>query len=218
MWLMFSELVRYLRGQLRFFCGKYLFFQECKQSGISYVVIAQELKKNYTMATTKQSQDMPNGHLHELFVEELRDILGAEKQLLKGLKKLAAGAESDTLKNAFQNHYAQTEGQIERLKQVFQSIGLTARGKKCKAMEGLLGEAEEILEEFEGSPALDAALISAAQKVEHYEIASYGCLVTYANLMEHTEAEELLAATLAEEKETDTLLTEIAMSEANATA
>ena len=168
------------------------------------------------MATTKQSQDMPNGHLHELFVEELRDVLGAERQLLKGLKKLASNAEGETLKNAFQTHYTQTEGQIERLKQVFESIGLTARGKKCKAMEGLLEEADEILEDFEGSPALDAALISAAQKVEHYEIASYGCLVTFAKLMGHTEAEELLAATLAEEKETDTLLTEIALSEANA--
>lgn len=167
------------------------------------------------MATTKQLQDMPNAHLHELFVDELRDILGAEKQLLKGLKKLTASAESETLKNAIQTHYTQTEGQIERLKQVFASIGLTARGKKCKAMEGLLGEADEIAESFEGSPALDAALISAAQKVEHYEIASYGCLVTYARLMEHHEAEELLAATLAEEKDTDVLLTEIAMAEAN---
>lgn len=170
------------------------------------------------MASTKQSQDMPNGHLHELFVDELRDILGAERQLLKGLKKLASNAGSDKLKSAFQTHYEQTEGQIERLKQVFESIGLTARGKKCKAMEGLLEEADEILESFEDSPALDAALISAAQKVEHYEIASYGCLVTFAKLMEHTEAEELLAATLAEEKETDTLLTEIALSEANAMA
>lgn len=167
------------------------------------------------MATTNQSQNMPNAHLHELFVDELRDVLGAEKQLLKGLKKLAAGAASETLKKAFQDHYAQTEGQIERLKQVFETIGLTARAKKCKAMEGLLGEADEILESFEGSEALDAALIAAAQKVEHYEIASYGCLVTYAKLMEHTEAEELLAATLAEEKETDNLLTDIAMTEAN---
>lgn len=169
------------------------------------------------MATTKQ-QDMPNAHLHELFVDELRDILGAEKQLLKGLKKLANGAASDTLKKAFQTHYEQTEGQIERLKQVFESIGLAARGKKCKAMEGLLEEADEIMESFEGSPSLDAALISAAQKVEHYEIASYGCLVTYAKLMEHAEAEELLSATLAEEKDTDVLLTDIAMSEANVTA
>jgi ferritin-like metal-binding protein YciE len=169
------------------------------------------------MATTKQTQDMPNGHLHELFVDELKDILGAEKQLLKGLKKLASGAEGESLKKAFQEHYTQTEGHIERLKQVFESLGIGLRGKKCKAMEGLLGEADEILESFEGSPALDAALISAAQKVEHYEIASYGCLVTFAKLMEHSEAEELLSATLAEEKETDSLLTEIAMSEANTT-
>jgi len=162
---------------------------------------------------------MPNGHLHELFVDELRDILGAEKQLLKGLKKLSTAAGSETLKNAFDTHYAQTEGQIERLKQVFSSIGLTARGKKCKAMEGLLEEADEITESFQDQPeVLDAALISAAQKVEHYEIASYGCLVTYAKLMEHTEAEQLLAETLAEEKDTDNLLTEIAMSEANTTA
>jgi ferritin-like metal-binding protein YciE len=170
------------------------------------------------MATTQQPQDMANAHLHELFVDELRDILGAEKQLLKGLKKLAEGATSETLKDAFQTHYQQTEGQIDRLKQVFESIGLTARGKKCKAMEGLLEEANEILESFEDSPALDAALISAAQKVEHYEIASYGCLVTYARLMEHSEAEELLSSTLAEEKETDNLLTDIAMTEANVMA
>lgn len=159
---------------------------------------------------------MSNGHLHELFVDELRDILGAERQLLKGLKKLAGAAGSEALRTAFETHYTQTEGQIERLKQVFSSIGLSARGKKCKAMEGLLEEADEITESFQDQPeVLDAALISAAQKVEHYEIASYGCLVTYAKLMGHSEAEELLAATLAEEKDTDNLLTEIAMSEAN---
>src|SRR5690606_6224328 len=129
---------------------------------------------------TKSNSNMPNGHLHELFVDELRDILGAEKQLLKGLKKMAGKASSETLKMAFEEHHAQTEGQIERLKQVFESVGLTARGKKCKAMEGLLEEADELIEEFEEGPVLDAALISAAQKVEHYEIASYGCLTTYA--------------------------------------
>lgn len=168
------------------------------------------------MANSKQgAADMPNTHLHELFVDELRDTLGAEKQLLKGLRKLADSATSDSLKTAFEEHYKQTEGQIERLKQVFQSIGLNARAKKCKAMEGLLNEAEEIIESFEDKPVLDAALIAAAQKVEHYEIASYGCLVTYAKLMEHTEAEELLAATLEEEKSTDSLLTEIAMTSVN---
>ena len=164
------------------------------------------------MATSNQNnQEMPNAHLHELFVDELKDILGAEKQLLQGLKKMSKAAETDELKQAFQEHLAQTEGQIDRLKEVFQSLGMTARGKKCKAMEGLLSEADEIIESFEGDPALDAALISAAQKVEHYEIASYGCLVTYAKLMEHTEAEQLLQQTLDEEKQTDTLLTEIAM-------
>jgi ferritin-like metal-binding protein YciE len=169
--------------------------------------------------TKKQSEEnMPNSHLHELFVEELRDILGAEKQLLKGLKKLASTATNTNLQSAFEEHYTQTEGHVERLKQAFESIGLTARGKKCKAMEGLLEEADEIIESFDQGPVLDAALISAAQKVEHYEIASYGTLVTYAKLMEHTEAEELLASTLAEEKETDEKLTDIAVSEINVSA
>ncbi len=165
-----------------------------------------------------KSQNMPNAHLHELFVDELRDILGAEKQLLKGLKKLSANANSPGLKSLFEQHYTQTEGQIERLKQTFESIGIGSRGKKCKAMEGLLDEAEEIIDSFEKSAMLDAALISAAQKIEHYEIASYGCLVTWAKLMEHTQAEQLLGATLAEEKETDVKLTEIAMTEANVMA
>lgn len=169
------------------------------------------------MATAKQSKNkMPNAHLHELFVDELRDILGAERQLLKGLNKMASSAISDSLKSAFKEHHGQTEEHIERLKKVFQSINLAARGKKCKAMEGLLGEAEEIIESFEDSKeVLDAALIATAQKVEHYEIASYGCLVTYAKLMQHKEAEDLLSTTLAEEKETDVLLTKIAMKEAN---
>jgi ferritin-like metal-binding protein YciE len=170
------------------------------------------------MATSKNQPAMPNGHLHELFVDELKDVLGAEKQLLKGLKKLAQNATSETLKGAFEEHYAQTEQQIERLKEVFSSIGLTARAKKCKAMEGLLEEADELIESFDEGPVLDAALISAAQKVEHYEIASYGCLVTYATLMEHTEAQQLLEATLNEEKETDSKLTEIALSEVNVSA
>lgn len=163
----------------------------------------------------KNNQEMPNAHLHELFVDELRDILGAEKQLLSGLKKMAAAATNDKLKQAFQEHYTQTEGQIDRLKGAFESLGMRARAKKCKAMEGLLGEADEIIDSFEDSEVLDAALISAAQKVEHYEIASYGCLVTYAKLMEHEEAETLLQQTLDEEKSTDSLLTEIAMSGVN---
>lgn len=168
------------------------------------------------MVTTRKEQQMPNAHLHELFVDGLKDILGAERQLLKGLKKLGQTANGQHLRDAFENHYSQTEGHIERLKKVFESLDLTARGKKCKAMEGLLEEADEIVEEFEDSPkALDAALIGAAQKVEHYEIATYGCLVTYAKLMEHHEAKELLGEILKEEKETDELLTSIALKEAN---
>lgn len=168
------------------------------------------------MATTKKNGQMPNAHLHELFVDGLKDILGAERQLLKGLKKMTQTANSETLRAAFDKHHTQTEEHIERLKKVFASLDMTARGKKCKAMEGLLEEADEIAEEFEDSPeVLDAALISAAQKVEHYEIATYGCLVTYAKLMEHHEAKELLGETLNEEKETDELLTEIALQEAN---
>ncbi len=171
------------------------------------------------MATSNQNNSqMPNEHLHELFVDELKDILGAEKQLVVGLKKMSKAAQSEELRQAFNEHLTQTEGHIERLKEVFQSLGKAARGKKCKAMEGLLKEADEIIESFEGDPALDAALISAAQKVEHYEIASYGCLVTYAKLMEHTEAEQLLQQTLDEEKQTDVLLTEIAMSSVNESA
>jgi len=170
------------------------------------------------MKNKKDDTAMPNAHLHDLFVDELKDILGAERQLLKGLKKMADKAVSQTLKDAFTMHHTETEEQIERLKQVFASLDLTARGKKCKAMEGLLNEAEEIIEEFDGDEALDAALISAAQKVEHYEIASYGCLVTYASLMGHEEARALLQAILDQEKDTDSKLTEIAMSEANVAA
>ncbi len=171
------------------------------------------------MAKSNQNQEqMPNEHLHELFVDELKDILGAEKQLLKGLKKMSKAAENEQLKQAFEEHHSQTEGQIERLKEVFGALGVPARGKKCKAMEGLLEEADEIIENFEGDPALDAALISAAQKVEHYEIASYGCLVTFAKLMNHTEAEQMLQQTLDEEKQTDVLLTEIAVSSVNQSA
>ncbi len=170
------------------------------------------------MAQKNQNGEMPNAHLHELFVDELKDILGGERQLLKGLKKMAAAANSDTLKAAFEMHYTDTEEHVNRLESIFESMGKAARGKKCKAMEGLLAEADEIIESFEGDPAMDAALIAAAQKVEHYEIATYGCLVTYAKLMEHNEAKETLGLTLNEEKETDMKLTEIALREANVAA
>jgi ferritin-like metal-binding protein YciE len=164
---------------------------------------------------SRRDTGMPNSHLHELFVDELKDILGAEKQLLNGLKKMADTAINPNLKDAFLAHKAETEEHIDRLNRVFAAIDVSPRAKKCKAMEGLLNEAEEIMSEFEGHEALDAALIAAAQKVEHYEIASYGCLITYASLMKHEEVKALLEVTLNEEKETDVKLTDIAMSEAN---
>lgn len=165
--------------------------------------------------TREKNAQMPNAHLHDLMVDELRDILGAEKQLLKGLKKMQSEAEDDSLKTAFGNHLQETEGQIERLKQVFEHLGLSSRAKTCKAMKGLLEEAEEIIEEFEDNPAKDAALICAAQKIEHYEIATYGTLVSFAELMQHEEVSNLLRETLEEEKQTDIKLTEIAMASAN---
>ncbi|MDM1048651.1 ferritin-like domain-containing protein [Sphingobacterium hotanense] len=158
---------------------------------------------------------MPNAHLHELMVDELKDIYNAERQLLAGLKKLVSTAEGEELKNAFKEHLQETEGQIDKLKQVFQLLDLPARGKKCKAMEGLLNEADEIMSEFEGSEALDAALVAAAQKVEHYEIATYGSLATYAKLMQHDDVAAIFAEILEQEKNADEKLTQVAMSKAN---
>lgn len=163
----------------------------------------------------KQNNEMPNGHLHELFVDELKDVLSAEKQLVSALKKMQKEANGKALQEAFGTHLSQTEGHIDRLKQVFEHLGLSARSKTCKAMQGLLAEAEEIIADFSDDPAKDAALIAAAQKVEHYEIATYGTLVTYANMMGHKALESLLQKTLDEEKKTDRLLTDIAVNKAN---
>lgn len=162
-----------------------------------------------------QKKEMPNNHLHELFIDELKDVLSAEKQLLGALKKMQQEAVGKELKEAFSTHQEQTQGHIDKLKQVFEHLGVPARAKTCKAMQGLLAEAEEIIENFDGDPAKDAALIAAAQKVEHYEIATYGTLATYASLMGHTEVEGLLQETLDEEKATDKLLTEIAVRKSN---
>lgn len=167
-------------------------------------------------STKKNSNNgMPNAHLHELLVDELKDMYNAERQLLKGLKQLAEAAKHEEVKNAFVQHREETENQIEQLKKVFDLLDKPHRGKKCKAMEGLIEEANEIASDFEESEALDAALIAAAQKVEHYEIASYGCMTTYAKLMQHDEAAEILNDILEQEKEADVKLTKIAMSIAN---
>jgi ferritin-like metal-binding protein YciE len=149
-------------------------------------------------------------NLEELFQHDLRDTLDAEKQILKALPKMAKAATSEELKGAFEEHKAQTEKQVERLETIFESLGKAARGKHCHGMEGLLKEGEEMIKENDPSAALDAALIGAAQKVEHYEIAAYGTLATYAKMLGNEDALSLLLETLDEEKSTDEKLTGLA--------
>jgi ferritin-like metal-binding protein YciE len=157
--------------------------------------------------------------LKELFVEELKDIYSAEKQLTKALPKMAKAATSEELANAFENHLAQTEEQITRVEQVFELMEMTARAKKCEGMAGLILEGQQAIEDTDdGTATRDAALIIAAQKVEHYEIASYGSLLQLAKTIGLDEAVNLLEQTLNEEKETDVLLTELAVSTVNINA
>lgn len=148
-------------------------------------------------------------NLQELFVEELRDIYDAEKQLTRALPKMAKAAESEALRAAFEEHLEITRMHLERVEEVFKLLGIAARGKTCEGMKGLIEEGQEAMEEMEGST-LDAALIASAQKVEHYEIASYGTLATFAEVLEMQEAKDLLGQTLEEEKEADEKLTGIA--------
>ena len=148
--------------------------------------------------------------LEDLFLHELKDVLDAERQITKALPKMAKAAESEELKAGFEEHLGQTEEQIGRLETIFENMGKAARGKHCAGMEGLITEGDELIKEEEPGPAVDAALICAAQKVEHYEIAAYGCLVEYAKLLGMDDAVELLQTTLAEEKETDEKLSSIA--------
>jgi ferritin-like metal-binding protein YciE len=145
--------------------------------------------------------------LNELFVNELKDVLNAEKQLVRALPKMAKAAQSPELQQAFKKHLAETEGHVERLERIFGSLGQTARGKQCKGMEGLVEEGKEIMQEDGAPEVIDAALISAAQRVEHYEIAAYGCLRAYAQLLGNSEADRLLEQTLQEEEATDKALT-----------
>ena len=148
-------------------------------------------------------------NLHELFVEELRDMYDAEKQLTKALPKMAKSAESDELRSAFEEHLDITRMHVGRVEEVFKLMGMAARGKACKGMKGLIEEGQEKMEELEGST-LDAALIASAQKVEHYEIAAYGTLATWAETLNMQDAKDLLGQTLEEERETDEKLTAIA--------
>jgi ferritin-like metal-binding protein YciE len=145
--------------------------------------------------------------MDELFLNELKDVYNAEKQLVASLPRMAKAAQSPKLQQAITKHLRETEGHVKRLEQIFQSLGEPLRGKKCKGMEGLIEEGKEILEEDGAAEVIDAAIISAAQRVEHYEIAAYGCLRTYAKLLGNTAADRLLRQTLAEEEATDKALT-----------
>lgn len=168
--------------------------------------------KSQPIFTQEQNQSM----LQEFLIEELRDIYWAEKHLVKALPKMAKAASSEELVTAFEEHLAVTEEQVSRLEQVFELLGEKARGKKCEAMSGLVAEAEEIIEDTEaGSATRDVALIIAAQKVEHYEIASYGGMTTLAKTLGLDQVAELLGETLEEEKETDELLTQLAENNIN---
>jgi ferritin-like metal-binding protein YciE len=153
--------------------------------------------------------------LDALMVDELRDLLDAEKQVSKALPKMVKAASSEELKAAFASHLEQTSTQIERLNQVFEQIGERARGKKCEAMQSIIEEGQQMMKEAEPGPTLDALLIAAAQKVEHYEIASYGTARTFATQLGQTRAANLLEQTLREEKATDERLTGIAESSSN---
>ena len=153
--------------------------------------------------------------LEDLFYDTLKDIYYAEKKILKALPKLARGAQSEDLKAAFKKHRDETEGQVERLQQVFEILGKRAQGKTCPAIDGIVEEGEEILDEYKGSAALDAGLVSAAQAVEHYEITRYGTLRRWAEELGLSDAAELLSQTLKEESATDDALTALAEASAN---
>jgi ferritin-like metal-binding protein YciE len=148
--------------------------------------------------------------LEDLFVDQLKDLMSAENQIIKALPKMAKTASTPELQTAFEEHLEQTREHVARLEKIFQRLGVSGKGKKCKGMEGLIEEGKELLNADGDENVLDAGLIAAAQRVEHYEIASYGCARTYARLLGDEEAAELLQETLDEEGETDKKLTELA--------
>ncbi|HEX2223350.1 MAG TPA: ferritin-like domain-containing protein [Thermoanaerobaculia bacterium] len=156
--------------------------------------------------------------LRKLYVEELKDLYSAEKQLLQALPRMAKKAKNEQLKKAFEQHTEVTQEQVNRLDKIFEGLGKAARGKKCKAMEGLVEEGKEMMQEDMEPEVMDAALISIAQKIEHYEIAGYGTVRSYAQLLGEEQAAKLLQQTLNEEGETDKLLTQLAESSINVEA
>lgn len=156
--------------------------------------------------------------LNDLFLDTLKDVYYAEKHILKALPKMAKAASSDKLRAAFEKHQDETEGHVERLEQVFELLGKPARGKTCDAIEGILNEGKEIMEEYKGCEALDAGLLAAAQAVEHYEIARYGTLKQWALQLGKKDVVRLLDETLQQEKKTDVALTTLAEASVNIAA
>ncbi len=153
--------------------------------------------------------------LHELFHETLKDIYFAEKKILSALPKMAKAAQAEELKAAFEKHKTETEEHVARLEKVFEEIEETPRGKSCDAITGIIEEGQEVMKEFKGAPSLDAGLLAAAQAVEHYEIARYGTLKTWAAELGLKQSVRLLETTLAEEKKTDETLTQLAQQQVN---
>jgi ferritin-like metal-binding protein YciE len=147
--------------------------------------------------------------LRELYINELKDLLSAEKQLTKAIPKMAKAASSEDLRKGFEGHLEQTKGHVERLEQIFATLETRAGGKKCVGMEGIIQEGAEVMDEDYEGALMDAALISAAQRVEHYEIAAYGAVCAYADLLGESEHADLLGQTLQEEKDTDEKLTQL---------
>lgn len=158
---------------------------------------------------------MKTANLESMFHDGLRDILYAERKILKTLPRMMRAAQSSELKGAFDKHKGETEVQVERLQQVFEMMGKRAQAKTCPAIDGILEEGEEVMETYKGAPALDAGLVAAAQAVEHYEIARYGTLAAWATALGMTDAAALLNETLSEETATDEALTDLASSSIN---
>lgn len=175
-------------------------------------------ENQFNEAETQEIDTLQSSQLMKLFQEELKDIYWAEKELIKAIPKMITNAVSEELIEALENHLRETEEQIKRLEKVFESIHKTATAKKCEGVNGLIKEADQIMEECEEDAMCDAGIISAAQKIEHYEIASYGTLCQFAKTLELWDAVELLEETLEEEKDADEKLTEVAIATVNTRA
>jgi ferritin-like metal-binding protein YciE len=175
----------------------------------------QKCSREIATKSSKKKENMKLNTLEQLYVSELRDLYSAENQLLKALPKMARGASSPELKDAFQKHLQQTKGHVERLEELFEQLDESPKGKTCHGMKGLIEEGSELLKEDGENSVLDAGIIVAAQKVEHYEIASYGSVRTFANLLGRDQEAKLLQSTLDEEAETNEILNGLAESVVN---